>query len=201
MNDTATRKIFGLILAAGTASRFGSTKQLEVIDGLSLVRRAVLLCNDVFGENTLLVVGYDWQRVLRSSGLSAGFLACNDSHAAGIGTSIAAGIRSLRHAADAATIVMADQPMITASHLRALERAWSGADDEIVATAFAATTGPPVLFPRACFTELVKLADDAGAKALLRDPRFTVRSVAFEAAAVDVDTPADLSRAASSARN
>lgn len=201
MNNTATKNIFGLILAAGSASRFGSTKQLETVDGRPLVRRAVRLCNEAFGDRTLLVVGHDWQRVFHASGLSTGYLACNDSYATGIGSSIAAGIRALRHVADAVVVMMADQPLITVEHLRTLARTWTGADSEIVTTAFAATTGPPVLFPRACFAELVRLAGDSGAKPVLQDPRFTVRSVIFEAAAIDVDTPADLRRASSSARN
>jgi len=39
-----------------------------------------------------------------------------------------------------------------------------------------------------------KLRDDQGARALLRDSAFKVQSVPFEAAAQDIDTPADLEK-------
>ncbi len=88
----------------------------------------------------------------------------------------------------------ADQPLITTEHLRALEAAWSGADVEIVATAFADTLGPPVLFPSGCFDDLIGLRGDAGAKRLLEDARYSVKQVAFAGAAIDIDTPEDLER-------
>ena len=59
------------------------------------------------------------------------------------------------------------------------------------ATAFAETRGPPVLFPRGAFDLLEKLTGDDGARAVLSDPRFTVHTVRFEDAAIDVDTPDD----------
>lgn len=201
MNTTAQTNIFGLVLAAGSASRFGSTKLLEKLDGIALVRRAVLSCNEVFGARTLLVLGHDWQQVLRTSELTSGYVVFNSDYRAGIGTSIAAGVRSLRQVADAIVVVMADQPLISPAHLRNLAARWSGSADEIVATAFATTSGPPVLFPHGCFDDLAQLDGDTGARQLLQDSRFRVRSVAFEDAAIDIDTPADLTRAANSARN
>ncbi len=38
----------------------------------------------------------------------------------------------------------------------------------------------------------VTCAGDAGARALFRDSRFTLKSIEFEDAAIDIDTPADL---------
>jgi CTP:molybdopterin cytidylyltransferase MocA len=88
--------------------------------------------------------------------------------------------------------MLADQPLITAGHLRALIDNWSGADDEIVATSFAESVGPPVLFPRACFDDIAMLEGDSGGKQLLHDERFRLATIQFEAAALDVDTPEDL---------
>jgi molybdenum cofactor cytidylyltransferase len=123
-----------------------------------------------------------------------GFLIVNDNYCDGLGTSIARAVRSVQHVAQAVVVLLADQPMITADHVQALCDAWSGAEDEIVATAYANTTGAPVLFPRACFDELAALQGDAGGRHLLNDQKFQVKRVVFEPAAVDVDTPADLER-------
>ena len=88
--------------------------------------------------------------------------------------------------------MLADQPLVTGTHLSSLVDTWTGADNEIVATAFAGTSGPPVLFGSGCFPELVSLRGDNGGRRLLSDPRYNVKLVEFEAAAIDVDTPGDL---------
>jgi molybdenum cofactor cytidylyltransferase len=192
VNDPDKKSVFALVLAAGSASRFGSTKQIKRVDGVPLARRAMDAAINVCGNQTALVVGHDWPAVKDACDPRAGFIIYNDRYGDGIGTSIALGTRSLRHVAHAIIVVLADQPLITAGHLQALIDAWSGADDEIVATSFANSMGPPVLFPRACFADIATLEGDAGGKHLLDDARFSLAKVRFEPAAVDIDTPADL---------
>jgi molybdenum cofactor cytidylyltransferase len=165
-----------------------------MVEGVPLVKHACSAAAGACGSRTILVTGHDWLAVATACAPIEGFLVRNDDFAAGIGGSIALGVRCVRHAADAVLVILADQPRITAAHLSALIDHWSGADDEIVATAFAGTTGPPVLFPRDCFAELAQLGGDSGAKSLLSNPRYTVRSIPFEPAAIDIDTPADLDR-------
>ncbi len=110
-------------------------------------------------------------------------------------------MRSVQHQARAIIILLADQALITAAHVRELRDAWSGADDEIVATAFGDTAGPPVLFPCACFGDLATLHGDAGGRHLLDNERFRVKKIDFEPAAVDIDTPEDLKQISRSARS
>jgi molybdenum cofactor cytidylyltransferase len=87
---------------------------------------------------------------------------------------------------------LADQPLVTAEHLRQLIDSWSGLENEIVATAYSGTQGPPVLFPRDTFDALRSLTGDRGARTILDDSRFSLKTVQFEPAAIDIDTPADL---------
>ena len=192
MNTQDKNNVFALVLAAGGASRFGSTKQIEPIDGVPLARRAMDAASKVCGDRTALVVGHDWSAVKNACDPRAGFIIYNDCYGDGIGTSIALGAQALRHVANAIIVMLADQPLITAGHVQALIDTWSGVDDEIVATSFANSMGPPVLFPRACFEDIAKLEGDAGGKHLLHDARFRLSEVRFEPAAVDIDTPDDL---------
>lgn len=172
--------------------RFGSTKQLQIIDGVPMVRRAAVLARAVCEDNTLLVVGHDQQRVVAAANGECQFIAVNDNFAEGLGSSIACAARSLAPSADALLILLADQPLITEDHLNALLGVWSGDDDEIVATSFADVQGPPVLLPGSSFPRLFELGGDAGARKIIQDPDFRVSSVKFEQAAVDVDLPEDL---------
>jgi molybdenum cofactor cytidylyltransferase len=184
--------VFAVVLAAGSAKRFGTTKQLEPFGGKPLVRRAADLACEMCGDHTVLVVGHDWRAVTAAARDESGYLVHNERHADGFGTSISLAVRCVAHAASAILLLLADQPLITPQHLASLCDAWSGADDEIIATAFAGTSGPPVLFPRATFAELARLEGDQGARHLLRDNRYRTRTVIFEPAATDVDTQDDL---------
>jgi len=98
-------------------------------------------------------------------------------------------------------ILLADQPMISATHLHALIAAWSGDEQEIVATSYAGVNGVPALFASGCFSSLAALRGDQGARTLLSDARFTVRTIACEEAAIDIDTVDDLLRIENNARS
>ena len=189
MRNPQTRNITALVLAAGSAKRFGSSKQLAEFDGIPLARRALDIAVDVFGGSTALVVGHNWKAVTQSCSPLSGFLIVNDRHESGIGSSIACATRSVRHTAQAIIVTLADQPLITAEHLKRLRDSWSGADNEIVATGFGDSAGAPVLFPSACFDDLAALQGDTGGRHLLDDKRFAVRKIDFEPASVDIDTP------------
>jgi len=185
-------RVFAVVLAAGDSSRFGNTKQLQTIDGISLVERAARLASSVCGNNTLLVTGHDSAAVARSAGEAARYVIVNDRYDDGMSSSIAVATSALAHTAGGILLILADQPLITAGHLQAMLNNWSGGENEIIATTFADTSGPPVLFPSGAFPALTRLTGDQGARSVLRDPRFIVRTIQFEDAAVDIDTPRDL---------
>ncbi len=181
-----------MVLAAGESRRFGATKQLAMVSGESLVHRAARRAAQACGDLSALVAGHEATQVIAAAGGHCRFLLINERYVEGIGTTVSLAARALAHVADALLIVLADQPLVPTAHLRSLIEAWSGDDDEIVATDFGATHGPPLLLPRNTFEDLMTLSGDQGARSLLHDSRFRLTSVEFEAAAVDIDTPADL---------
>ena len=186
--------LFSLILAAGESSRFGSTKQLTKFDGETLVSRTVRLAEDICGERTVLVVGNDWKRVLEACDPLCGFFVYNDNYKSGIASSIVCGINAVAHSADAILLLMADQPLITTQHLKSLISEWRRAQNEIVISEYSGIQGPPVIFPAQCFDNLMKLKGDQGARSLLTNPKFSIRGLAFDAAAIDIDTPEDFAK-------
>jgi len=122
----------------------------------------------------------------------SGFVVVNEDYRSGLGSSIATAARVCHGNADALLLLLADQPLVTAQHLRNLVESWSGSENEIVATTYAGTKGAPVLFPRGAFDALRSLTGDQGARVLLNDSRFSLKTVRFEPAAVDIDAPEDL---------
>lgn len=186
------KNLIAVVLAAGAGSRFGGRKQLHAYRGTPLVTRAVRLAESVCGPRTLLVTGNDWRPVFDACAPLAGFLLRNDDWRSGIGSSIAAATRAISGSADALLLLLADQPLITEGHLRALVDAWNDSPRLIAATAFAGVTGPPVLFPARYFPALSALSGDQGARSVLTGAGAEVRTVPFEPAAVDIDRPEDL---------
>jgi molybdenum cofactor cytidylyltransferase len=186
------QNIFSVILAAGSSSRFGTTKQTVRLNDVPLVRRAIDTAARACDDRVITVIGHDGSAVLRAMNGNSGFVVVNEDYGQGLGSSIAVAARACRHWADALLLLLADQALVTPDHLLALLDNWSGSDTEIVATAYDDVQGPPVLMPRATFDDLCQLDGDTGARALFGDDRFQLKTVRFEPAAIDIDTPADL---------
>ena len=189
-----SRRVYAIVLAAGRATRFGAVKQLAPIGGKPMLRRATAAAVSTCGERTIVVTGHESLSIAAACKGLPGFLVVNENYRSGIGTSIATAVRRLEHVAAAVVVTLADQPLVTGEHLNALVAAWSGGATEIVASGFAGTLGPPVLFASGCFADLAALEGDNGGRELLHDARFVVTTVQFEPAAIDIDTPEDLRR-------
>lgn len=191
---TNSGSIFAIVLAAGSATRFGSSKQLAEWRGEKLVKRAAVLASKSCGPRTVLVVGHEWHAVQSACQPLSGFFLVNERFEAGIGTSLAQAVRSIRHLASAVIVLLADQPKVSAEHVSALIKRWSGDGQEIIASSYANTIGVPALFASASFDKLCALTGDQGARKLLDDQDFVVHRIAFEDAAMDIDTITDLAR-------
>ena len=190
--DASGQRLFAIVLAAGSSSRFGSPKQLATYRGEPLVTRAVRLAESICGPRSVLVSGHEWGLVVEACRPLRGFFVNNTRHATGMGSSIACGVRSVTGCADAVLLLLADQPLITASHIEQLVKTWARSPDEITATSFAETAGPPVIFPRRYFSELTKLQGDQGARSVLTQAGQHAHRIELGAAATDVDRPDDL---------
>jgi len=193
MNQSAFHlDVYACVLAAGKSSRFGATKLVQPFQGLPLLQKALVAAQGACKDRVLLVVGHDQGSVVEASAGLFDRLVVNNEFGSGINSSIAASIRSCQDDADAVIVMLADQPLVSAAHIRDLIGTWSGADNEIVSTSFDGITSPPILFPKSAFPALLKLRGDSGAKSLLSNDTFVVTSVDFPPAGFDIDRPEDL---------
>lgn len=190
MADTAI-----LILAAGTAARMGSPKQLLPYGETTLVRHAAMQALASSSRPVAVVVGANANEVIGAlTGLDLEIIH-NPDWAQGIGTSIQAGIDSLaRLPVDNIILTLADQPQLDAAIYDRLARTRLETGSGIVASRYAGTVGVPVLFSRPHFDELLALGPNEGCKGLiLRHLPAAVLLDCAEAEA-DIDTPADYAR-------
>ncbi len=181
-----------VILAAGASTRLGTPKQLLNFGGRSLLRRAVESALDSVCRPVVVVLGAEADRLAGEvSGLPVQTVV-NGRWNSGIGSSIRAGIETLEGGVDAAVILLCDQPLVTGPVIDAIVAAYSASGRSIVVSEYAGTVGVPALFSRAHFTELMTLADDAGAKALINKHLADAHRIPFENGALDIDTPKDV---------
>jgi molybdenum cofactor cytidylyltransferase len=181
-----------VILAAGGSSRLGRPKQLLRYRGAPLIVRAVRLAQRAAGNDVIVVVGDQRQRlrsVLRRR-LPLLEVVGNARWAEGLSTSLRVGLGAVPTTARAALILLVDQVRIEARDIDRLVRRWRRRPSKPAAACYLGRAGVPAVIPRRWFGELGALSGDAGARALLR--RFgDVSLVEMAAAEFDVDTPAD----------
>jgi molybdenum cofactor cytidylyltransferase len=187
--------ITAVVLAAGTASRFGSQKLLAPFDGATLVRRTVenVLASQVF--ETVVVLGREGDGVRDAlAGLPVRFVT-NPGFRGGLSTSLRAGVEVVEPSARAAVIVLGDQPGVTAAIIDQLIEEGRRSGRPIVVPEYAGVRGNPVVFDATMFAELRAIEGDYGARGVIaRDPaRVATVSFPFDMPA-DVDTPEDYAR-------
>ncbi|SOC14047.1 NTP transferase domain-containing protein [Stappia indica] len=192
------RRIDGVLLAAGQSRRAGGVnKLLARIDGEPLVRIAAKAALASGLSGLTVVTGHMAEEVAAAlSGLDVA-LVQNPDYADGMAGSIRTGVKALGPDADAAMILLADMPGITAAVLDRLIEAYR--PHEGVTLVLATTHGKrgnPVLWDRSHFDALARLEGDTGARHLIGQNASAMREVEIgEAARLDLDTREALSAA------
>jgi molybdenum cofactor cytidylyltransferase len=190
--------VAALVLAAGQSSRMGgSNKLLQEVDGVPMVLRAVNAALASKAATATVVLGHDAERV---EALLAGRqvnLVRNPDYLQGMSTSLRAGTRALPPEAEAAVVLLADMPRVSAVHVDRLIDAFDAKQPSIVVPEKDGRRGNPVLWPREFFAGMRSVAGDKGARGLLEAHADRLRRLAFDddAIFIDVDSPDDLARA------
>lgn len=184
-----------LILAAGSSSRLGRPKQLEKVQGISLIRKAAQTCLDAGFKDVNVVLGYEHEKMAEElSGLPVEIL-INQNWRQGVGNSLSFGLRSARlkgsASASGVLIYLADQPFISSDHLKTLWKEFTSSGKKIVCSGYSETFGPPLIADRSFFPELEQLNGDAGAKNIVKKFLNTTKIISFNPAAIDIDNDND----------
>lgn len=184
--------VAGLVLAAGSGSRLGEPKAVVVLDGERLVDRAVRVLREGGCDPVVVVAG---AVPLQVEGASA---VTNPDWPTGMGSSLRAGLAALGPGgADAAVVMLVDQPRIDARAVARLVAAHANGAEVAVAT-YGGQRRNPVLLDRSTWADVARLAvADEGARPYLAAHPDQVTPVPCEdlGSAEDIDTAEDLARA------
>jgi len=174
-----------VILAAGASRRFGSPKAAVRIGSRTMLQVVV---------DTATAAGLSPIVVVAAPGLpipESAIAVRNDAPALGMSRSLQLGIAAVPPEAEAAVVLLVDQPTVSVEQLRALD-GWRGGTP-VVATRSDGVLGPPVLIEREGFDLAGRISGDTGLRDLLRADPSLVTAV-DHALVPDVDEIDDLER-------
>ncbi len=191
--------IRGILLAAGSAKRFGSNKLLHALPpgtpdagvpvGLAAARHLIGALPDSIA--VLRPRAQKLGKLLRDAGCNT--VVCKNA-SEGMGTSLAAGVRATTDA-DGWIVALADMPFIRPETIRIVTKALQeGA--AIAAPSFHGERGHPVGFARRFYEELSSLRGEDGARQFLKRHPEWVKLLEVDDPGVvrDIDEPSDLER-------
>lgn len=197
MDSQSEHTVAAIILAAGPSARFGTPKQLLSYKNRSLVRHAVEIAVSSSAHPVSVVLGFAAHRVRHEIADLPVDVIENPAWRGGMSTSIRAGIRTVPPTAEAAIILLCDQPLISTDLLNQMVAAFRSTRPEVVACEYGTSLGVPALFGRSLFPQLLALSGDKGAKQLLSTYSSALVRIPFPGGAVDIDTPEDYRKAIS----
>jgi molybdenum cofactor cytidylyltransferase len=120
-------------------------------------------------------------------------LVANPQWIEGMGTSLAAGIAALGPGVQGALVLLGDSPDVDPAIVAALVAAYQTSGQPIAMPFYGDEPGPPTLFARSMFPDLLRLQGDTGGRLIVRNYPDHVARVDFPASArpPDIDTPED----------
>jgi len=185
--------VAAIILAAGASRRLGQPKQLLLLDGETLLARAVRLANESGAAPVVVVLGAQAEAIGGAVDPGKATVVVNQDWEQGIAGSVHAGLGVVQAQATGVLILSCDQPRLTSAHLGGLINAFTASKAPvIVASAYAGIHGVPAVFPQEAFPDLFALRGDKGARALLSRPPFPLVALTFPGGETDIDEPGDL---------
>ena len=182
-------QIAGIILAAGTASRFGEAKQVLLWKGEPFVRVIAKSAMRAGLSPVVVVTGAHAEQVHAAvRGLEVTFIH-NENWESGQGSSIKAGVGSLPSECGGAIFLLADQPQVSASVLQALQEKHADGLYPVVAPMVLDQRANPVLFDRVTFDDLKSIEGDAGGRSIFHKYRVEYLPWHDDSLLFDVDAP------------
>ncbi len=187
--------VAGVVLAAGSSTRMGRNKLLLVLDGETVLRRAVMRAIASGLDPVVVVLGHESERVSRELAGLPCHPVQNPGHAAGIRTSLLAGIAAVPSEARAAIILLADMPFVTREMLAAVVARYRESRAPLVLSEYGGVQAPPTLYDRMLFPELLAEEGEGCSKRVIRRHSADAETLSWPAAALaDLDSPEDYER-------
>ncbi len=175
MSGNSHHRIYAIVLAAGTASRFGRLKQIEPVAEtclLGIIVRNALMCEGI--EKVILVLGAQSDTVKRALGEIAGHekltIVVNGEYSKGLSTSLHAGLRKAQaDNCDAVTFLLGDMPLIDTGLLESVIARYRSSSCKLCYVKTDGRAGHPIIARKDLFGEFLKVRGDIGGREVVRE--------------------------------
>ena len=188
-----TGSIAGIVLAAGMSTRMGQNKLLMKLEGETLVRRVVGRVSKAGVDSLVVVLGHDADRVQDALEGIPYTPVFNREYERGVSSSLRAGMHAVSGmSAQAAVVVLADMPFVTAEMITTLIAKYRQGAAPLVVSDYDGVNAPPMLYDRTLFPELAAYEGEGCGKHVVKRHRHEAESASWPLEALtDLDTPAD----------
>lgn len=185
--------IWAVILAAGESRRMGRQKLLLPFGDTTVIGAVVRTALDSRVDRAVVVLGADRDAVRRETAPRGVAFAVNEDYRRGMLTSVQAGFRALPEDAEAAVLLLGDQPFLAPATVDAVIEAYQGTRRGIVIPVFRGRRGHPLLVGLEFRDEVLALDPAEGLRALVRAHPGDVREALVPDPNIlrDLDTPED----------
>ena len=183
-----------VILAAGASTRLGKPKQLLQYRGKTLLAHAINEAVNSNADAVVVILGKDANLFKKEIDERKVRVAINSSWEEGMASSLRLGLDTLindKPYIDAVIFMVCDQPHVLSSILNELIITQQKTTKQIVTCNYGETFGPPALFHKSLFHELMHLKGDVGARKIIQHHNEDVTTVLFANGKIDIDTKED----------
>lgn len=184
-------RLGAVLMASGTARRFGENKLLHPVDGAPMIQRAMDALPPELFYKAAVVTSYP--EIIRLA-QGRGYLAIpNPDPEQGQSLSVRLGTKALEDM-DGLLFAVCDQPWLRQESVRQLIDAFSAEPEKIWALSWAGRKGNPVIFPKMVFPELLAVTGDRGGGVVIKaHPELLCLADAGSPRELsDIDSPMDL---------
>ena len=144
----------------------GTVKQLLRLDGRPLLQHVIDNVRNSAVTEIVVVLGFAAEAIRCEIDAPNVRVVINESYQQGMGTSLKAGLSAVDPQAEAAIIVLADQPFVRPATLDRLITEHHQCKAQIVIPTYRGFRGNPVLLDRSVFPEIMTLNGDMGCRAI-----------------------------------
>jgi molybdenum cofactor cytidylyltransferase len=169
MTDDRRPSVAAVVLAAGQARRMGGRKVLLPVGGRPMLLRVVDAALASSASQTVVVVGNEADEVVAALGDRPVVVVVNPDYADGMSTSLRAGLAAVDPGAEAALILLADQPFVGPELLDRLIDRFGTCGKPIVRPSAEGRPGTPVLLSATLFPEVAREQGDVGGRRVVEE--------------------------------
>ena len=197
ISSSKSPEVWAVVLAAGESKRMGEPKLLLPLAGRTMIEAVVEQALASRANRTAVVLGAERERIETQIRRFPVEIVFNPDYKSGMLSSVIRGMAALPGSAQAALILLADQPFITCGIIDAVISAYEENKKGIVLPVHEGRRGHPLLLGMRYREEIGRLSPEIGLKELLRKHPGDIFEVPVRDGAVlrDIDDRDDYFRA------